>query len=198
MASRLTLRILLIDGLKDLHHAEIQLLKALPKISRTATHPQLKAAFISHLAQTREHLERLDQAMVILGVPLKGRTRQSLVDLIQEAIDVVAARAPNAVRDAALIASAQRIKHYEMAGYVSSRGFAQALSEIRVAYLLQTTLAEEGEASKRLITIALTVNIDAAVLEDSEMIPVALEKAPRYTRIKSNVDSFHPLPAAPT
>lgn len=161
MATLLTLHALLIDEIKDLYHAENQLLKALPKMAKAATNSELKAGFNAHLKETRGHVARLAQAMKILGLPVKGKTCHAMMGLIEEGAEAIATKGPAAVRDAALIGAAQRVEHYEMAGYGTARAFAQTLGETRVAELLQATLDEEGDTNKALTEISLTVNSDA-------------------------------------
>jgi len=161
MSSIPTLRALLIDELKDLYHAENQLLKALSKMAKAATNPDLKAGFTGHLAQTRGHVTRLAQSLKILGLPPKGKTCHAMLGLVEEGAEAIGTKGPAAVRDADLIGAAQRVEHYEMAGYGTARAFTHALGENQVANLLQETLNEEGEANKKLTQIAAIVNADA-------------------------------------
>lgn len=161
MSSIPTLHALLIDELKDLYHAENQLLKAIPKLAKAAANPDLKAGFTAHLAQTRGHVQRLAEAMKILGLPAKGKLCHAMQGLVEEGAEAVEMKAPDAVRDAALIGAAQRVEHYEMAGYGTARAFAQALGENQVADLLQATLDEEGDTNQQLTKISATVNADA-------------------------------------
>lgn len=161
MASIPTLHALLIDEIKDLFHAENQLIKALPKMVKAAANSDLKAGFTAHLAQTRGHVTRLGRALKILGLPPKGKTCHAMFGLVEEAAEAIKTKGPSAVRDAALIGAAQRVEHYEIAGYGTARAFAQALGENQVADLLQETLDEEGETNKRLTEISMTVNADA-------------------------------------
>ena len=156
-----SLQELLIDELKDLFNAENQLVKALPKMAKAATNPDLKAGFTGHLAETRGHVTRLTQALKVLGLPAKGKTCHAMVGLIEEGGEAIELEAPSAVRDAALIGAAQRVEHYEMAGYGTAREFARALGEMRIVDLLQETLDEEGDTNKKLTAISLTVNADA-------------------------------------
>lgn len=161
MASVPTLHALVIDEIKDLYHAESQLIKALPKMVKAAANGDLKAGFAAHLAQTRTHVARLGRALKILGLPPKGKTCHAMLGLVEEAGEAIKTKGPAAVRDAALIGAAQRVEHYEIAGYGTARAFAQALGENQVAELLQETLDEEGETNKRLTEISETVNADA-------------------------------------
>jgi ferritin-like metal-binding protein YciE len=152
---------LLVDELKDLYSAETQLIKALPKMVEAASSPKLKRAFEGHLQQTRGHAERLVQALGLLGESEGGKTCHAMKGLIDEGSEAIKADAPDAVRDADLIGAAQRVEHYEMAAYGCARAFALKLSRGDIADLLQLTLKEEGEANKKLISIAETVNDDA-------------------------------------
>ena len=161
MPSIQTLHALLIDEIKDIYFAEKQLVKALPKMAKAATNPELKKGFTGHLAQTRGHVTRLAQSLKILGLPPKGKTCHAMLGLVQEGGEAIKLKGPAAVRDAALIGAAQRVEHYEMAAYGTARAFAQVLGETEIYGLLQENLAEEGEANKKLIQIASTVNADA-------------------------------------
>ena len=156
-----SLHALLIDEIKDLLYAENLLVKALPKMAKAATNPALKAGFTGHLAQTRGHVTRLTEALKILGLPSKGKTCHAMVGLVAEGGEAIGLKGPAAVRDAALIGAAQRVEHYEMAGYGTAHAFAQVLGEAQIAGLLQATLEEEGDTNKKLMDIALSVNADA-------------------------------------
>jgi ferritin-like metal-binding protein YciE len=160
-SSVLTFHALLIDELQDLLFAENHLIKALPKMAKAATNPALKKGFTGHLAQTRRHVTRLAQALKLLGRPAKGKTCHAMLGLIEEGGEAIELKGPASVRDAALIGAAQRVEHYEIAGYGTARAFADALGESRVANLLQETLDEEGDTNKALTQISLTVNADA-------------------------------------
>ena len=161
MSSLPTLNALLVDELKDLFHAENQLLKALPKMVKAATNAELKAGFTGNLAQTRGQIDRLAQSLKIMGLPAEGKTCHAMVGLIEEGAEAIEAVGPDAVRDAALIGAAQRVEHYEIAGYGTARAFAETLGETEVAALLQATLDEEGETNKALTKISESVNADA-------------------------------------
>jgi len=166
MSSIPTFHALLLDDLKDLFHAENQLLKALPRMAKSASNPELKASLNAHLAQTRGHVSRLSQSMKLLGLPARGKSCRAMIGLVNEGKEAMKAKCPSSVRDAALIGAAQRIEHYEIAGYGTARAFAQALGETRVANLLQTTLDEEGESNKQLTVLSVTVNAEALVSGD--------------------------------
>ncbi len=165
-----TLHDLLIDEIKDLYFAENKLLKALPKMAKAATNPKLKEGFSHHLAQTHVHVARLAQALKSLGCPAKGKTCHAMLGLIKEGAEAIESKGPAPVRDAALIGAAQRVEHYEMAGYGTARAFAQVLGEDEVARLLQTTLDEEGQTNKALTKISISVNADALAAHDESLI----------------------------
>lgn len=147
---------LLLHELKDLHNAEKQLLKALPKMAKAAEAPELRQAFEEHLEETERQVERLDDIFAQLGKAARGTHCKAMEGLIQEGADLIEEEGEPAVKDAALIAAAQRVEHYEMAGYGSARTFAQQLGLNDIAELLQQTLDEEGAADHKLTEIALS------------------------------------------
>lgn len=149
---------LLIAEIKDLHSAESQLVKALPKMIKAAGDEQLKQAIESHLEETEGHVTRLDRAAEILGVKATGKTCQAMKGLIAEAEEVVGECVDESTRDAAIIGAAQRVEHYEMAGYGAARTYATLLGQEIVNELLQATLDEEGAANKTLTTLADSLN----------------------------------------
>ncbi len=161
MSSVLSFHALLVDELQDLLFAENHLVKALPKMAKAAKNPALKAGFTTHLAATRRHVTRLAQALKLLGLPPKGKTCHAMLGLIEEGGEAIKITGPASVRDAALIGAAQRVEHYEIAGYGTARAFAEALGESRVADLLRATLDEEGDTNKKLTAISRAVNADA-------------------------------------
>jgi ferritin-like metal-binding protein YciE len=161
MAALNSLRDLLIDELRDLHDAENRLIKALPKMAKAASHDELKVGLEEHLEQTRDHVDRLDRCFKLLGQKARGKTCHAMKGLIEEGNEVLQEEAPDAIRDAKMIGAAQRIEHYEIAGYGTARAFAETLGETKVANLLQETLDEEGETNKKLTAIAETVNEEA-------------------------------------
>jgi ferritin-like metal-binding protein YciE len=157
-----TLHDLYVEELKDLYSAEHQLLKALPKMAKAATAPQLSKAFTGHLTQTKSHIERLERIFKKLEVSPKGKTCKAMQGLLEEGAAVIAEDADPTVMDAALIAAAQRVEHYEMAGYGCVRTFARLLGYQQAAGLLQRTLNEEGAVDKKLTKLAESViNRDA-------------------------------------
>src|SRR5581483_4292091 len=140
-----TLRELFIDELKDLYSAENQLLKALPKMAKAATSPDLKKAFESHLKETQTQVDRLVQIFESLDASPKGKKCKAMEGLVEEGSEMMEEDAEPEVMDAALIAAAQRVEHYEMAGYGTVRTYARLLGDEQAAKLLQKTLDEEGQ-----------------------------------------------------
>lgn len=172
-----SLHALLVDELKDLFHAEHQLLKALPKMAKAATNTQLKAGFKAHLSQTRVHVKRLTQALKSLGLPAKGKPCHAMIGLLEESADAIAIKGPDAVRDAALIGAAQRVEHYEIAGYGTARAFAHALGKTQIAAWLTANLDEEGDSNKALTEISFPVNAAALATDSDACAPAARPKS---------------------
>ena len=160
---------LYVDELKDLYNAENQLLKALPKMAKAASSPELMTAIEEHLEVTKGQVQRLEKIFAELDVSPKGKKCKAMEGLIEEGKEVMEEDGVASVLDAALIASAQRVEHYEMAGYGCVRTFANLLGYEKAAKLLQETLNEEGEADQRLTELAETViNIEAEDCEAEE------------------------------
>jgi Uncharacterized protein conserved in bacteria len=158
-----TLRDLYVNELRDLYSAETQLVEALPKMASAAMSSQLKEAFTTHLEETERHVTRLEEIFDALGEEPSGETCKAMEGLIAEGEDYVKASGDRDVRDAGLIGAAQRVEHYEIAGYGTARSLATRLGESEAAGKLQTTLDEEGEADRKLTEIAESeVNPDAA------------------------------------
>jgi ferritin-like metal-binding protein YciE len=157
-----SLQDLLVDQLKDLYNAENQLIKALPKMAKAATNAQLQQAFTTHLEETKEHVDRLEQVFEALGENAKGKTCKAMKGLIEEGKEIMEEDAEPEVLDAGLIAAAQRIEHYEIAGYGCVRTYAEMLGNDQAAKLLQKTLDEEGLTDKKLTDLAESViNLEA-------------------------------------
>lgn len=153
---------LFLHELSDLHSAEKQLIEALPKMAKGAANQELKQAFESHLEQTQEHLERLDRIVADLELKLPRHKCKAMEGLIHEGAELLKEDSDEAVRDAALIGAAQRVEHYEIAGYGTARTFAEMLGYTEAAELLQQTLDEEKETDQSLTELALTaVNVEA-------------------------------------
>jgi len=157
-----TLNDLLHHELKDLYSAENQLVKALPKMAKAATNADLKAGFEEHLEQTKGHVERLDQIGEQLGMKLTGHKCKAMEGLIEEGAELIGEDAEDSVRDAGLIGAAQRVEHYEMAGYGTARALAQKLGHDDVADILGETLEEEKATDAKLTELAESaVNAEA-------------------------------------
>jgi ferritin-like metal-binding protein YciE len=155
---------LYVDELKDTYNAEKQLLRALPKMAKKAEHPELRQAFENHAAMTEEQVRRLETIFDDLKLPKRGKKCRGMEGLIEEGREMMEEEADPDVMDAAMIASAQRIEHYEIAAYGTLRTYAKQLGLQEHASLLQRTLDEEGETDKLLTRIAETrVNRDAEV-----------------------------------
>lgn len=150
------------DQLGDLYSAEQQILKALPKMAQASTHPKLRDAFQQHEQQTREHVQRLDQVFQKLGRKPGNETCKAMAGIISEGQDMMNKYKDHDVLDAALIAAAQRVEHYEMAGYGTVCAFADTLGYSDQNALLHQTLENEEATDKKLTEIAdSTVNADA-------------------------------------
>jgi ferritin-like metal-binding protein YciE len=156
-----TMQELLIDELKDLYSAEKQIVRALPKLAKAATSPDLKQALTNHLKETEGQVSRLEQIAEIVSKKLTGKTCVGMKGVLEEGSEVLEDTDKGTVRDAAMIAAAQRVEHYEMAGYGSAREFAKMLGLSDVASLLDETLEEEKAADKLLSGIAKQVNTAA-------------------------------------
>jgi ferritin-like metal-binding protein YciE len=147
--------------LKDLYSAENQLVKALPKMAKAATNEELKAGFTEHLEQTKGHVERLNQIGEQLGIKLSGHKCKAMEGLIEEGSEMIGEDAEDFVRDAGLIGAAQRVEHYEMAGYGTARALAIRLGHGDAAELLEQTLQEEKETDAKLTDLADTLADEA-------------------------------------
>jgi len=159
-----SLRKLFVEELKDLHSAERQIIQALPRMAKKASNTQLRSAFELHLEETRGQLERLDQIFEKLGKKGLGKKCKGMEGLLEEAKEMMAEDMDPEVMDAALISAAQRVEHYEIAGYGTVRAYAQLLGDKDAARLLQQTLDEEGATDKKLTQLAeTTINVEAAV-----------------------------------
>ena len=156
-----TMQELFIDELKDLYSAEKQITRALPRLAKAVTSEDLKQALLSHLEETNGQVERLQQVFDQLGKNPKGKTCVGMKGVLEEGSEAVEDTEKGIVRDAAVISAAQRVEHYEMAGYGSAREFAKMLGENEIATLLDETLAEEKAADHKLSNIAKQVNTQA-------------------------------------
>ena len=158
-----SLQMLLITELRDLLDAERRLTKALPKMAKAASSEELKQAFTEHLEQTEEHVTRLEEALTALDVEPKGKTCHGMMGLIEEGSEHMGEDySDESLRDAAIIGAAQKVEHYEIAGYGTVRTYAQLLGEKDAVKLLQTTLDEEGQTDKKLTQLAeSSINVEA-------------------------------------
>jgi len=156
-----TMQELLIDELKDLYSAEKQIIRALPKLAKAATTPELQHAILTHLEETKNQVARLEKIGELVGKKLTGKTCVGMKGVLEEGSEVLENTEKGTIRDAALISAAQRVEHYEMAGYGSAREFAKLLGLSPVAALLDETLAEEKAADKTLSGVAKQVNATA-------------------------------------
>jgi len=149
--------------IEDLYDAEQRLTKALPKMAEAATNARLKSAFQEHLRETEQHVTRLEKVFKILGITAQRETCEAMKGLIAEGEEVINADGNPDVKDAALIAAAQRVEHYEIAGYGTVRTYAKQLGQEEIARILQQTLDEESARNEKLTKIAeSSVNVGAA------------------------------------
>lgn len=161
-----TMHDLMLAELKDLYSAETQLVKALPKMVKGATTASLRTAFEEHLEQTHEHVARLEQIFERLGTSPRGKKCKGMEGLLEEGAEMLAEEGDENVRDAGIIASAQRVEHYEIAAYGSTLAFATLMGHVEIAALLEMTLNEEKAADELLSSIALDeVNLAAPGME---------------------------------
>ena len=159
-----TLEQLYLSELRDLYSAENQLLKALPKMAKGATSPELKDAFEKHLEQTKVHVLRLEELFGQLDESPKGKTCHGMKGLIEEGSEILKEDGEGSVLDAGIIVAAQKVEHYEIASYGSVRTFANLLGKDEEAKLLQSTLDEESETNEILDRLAESVvNPEAAI-----------------------------------
>jgi ferritin-like metal-binding protein YciE len=152
---------LFVDELKDLYNAENQLTKALPKMVKAASSEELRTAIEHHLAETEAQVERLERIFKQLETSPKGKKCKAMAGLIEEGKEMIEMDGEDAVKDAALIAAAQRVEHYEIAGYGTVRTYAQLLGFDEAANLLQETLDEEAAADDKLTQLAQNINVEA-------------------------------------
>jgi ferritin-like metal-binding protein YciE len=162
------LKKLYVNELKDLYSAENQLVKALPKMAKAATSPDLRAGFEEHLRQTHGHVSRLEQIFDGMGENPRGKTCKGMEGLIKEGGELVADGPEAEELNAGLIAAAQRVEHYEIAAYGSVRTYANLLGENEAAGLLEQTLSEEKETDAKLTQLAETINVQAMESGSSE------------------------------
>jgi len=177
-----SLRKLYIDELRDLYNAETQLVKALPKMAKAAANDQLREAFQEHLRQTSEQVSRLEQIFDQLEEKPSGKKCAGMEGLVKEGAEVIDEDYVDEVQDAAIIGAAQKVEHYEIAGYGTVRTFAELLGENEHVSLLEQTLEEEKQADQKLTELAQDINQQAAEVEGESRAP----KAAREGRGSSN------------
>ena len=156
-----TLRELFVEQLQDVYSAENQLVKALPKMAKSASSSELRTAFENHLTQTKEHVDRLETIFRNLEEEPEGKMCKGMAGLIAEGKEVIEEEMEDDVKDAALIAAAQRVEHYEIAAYGTLKSMASQLDEEEAVSLLEETLNEEKDADEHLSTISDDVNVRA-------------------------------------
>ncbi len=152
---------LFVKELRDLYDAEQQITDALPKLVEAANSPELKNALQEHLAVTEQQISRLDKIFEMLSEDQTGETCKGMKGLLKEGDDIVSAGGDPSTVDAGIISAAQRVEHYEMAGYGTVRTYAELLGQQEMASLLQQTLDEEKEADQTLSQIASGVNVES-------------------------------------
>jgi ferritin-like metal-binding protein YciE len=194
MASAGTLQDAFIDELRDVYNAEQQVTKALPKMIKAATSPELKQAFTNHLEETKAQVARLVEVFGVLDEKVRGKKCEGIAGILEEGQAAMAEDFDDPTMDAALIASAQRVEHYEMAAYGTLVAWAEALGHTDAAELLQTTLDEEKATDEKLTSLAEGgINQSAADAvnpaeeddEEEEPVPVA-RKSTRGAAAKSS------------
>jgi ferritin-like metal-binding protein YciE len=164
-----SLQALYVDELKDLYSAEKQILKALPKMIKAASHEELAATFSEHLRVTERQVQRLERIFADLDESPRGKKCVGMEGLIEEAQELLKEKPEPEVLDAGMIAKAQHVEHYEIAGYGTVRTYAEQLGLTKHAELLQQTLDEESEADKRLSALAEnSINLEAAMADGPE------------------------------
>jgi ferritin-like metal-binding protein YciE len=158
-----TLKDLYLHELKDLFSAEQQLVKALPKMAKAASNKELAGGFQAHLEQTKEHAQRLQQILTSHKATTRGPKCKGMEGIVAEGAEMIEEEADDEVKDAGLISAAQRVEHYEMAGYGTALAYAELLGDQEGAKLLQTTLEEERQTDQKLSKLAKSAINVAAV-----------------------------------
>jgi ferritin-like metal-binding protein YciE len=162
------LKHLYIEELKDLYSAETQMVKALPKMANAASSEDLRAGFEEHLGQTKEHVVRLEKILKALGESPKGKKCKGMEGLIAEGSEMIEEDPAPEELDAGLISAAQRVEHYEIAGYGCVSTYAKLLGEDQAVSLLRLTLEEEKKTDEKLTQLAGSINLEAVESEGSE------------------------------
>lgn len=156
------LKDLYLEQLRDLYSAETQLTEALPKMADAAQTPELKQGFLDHLEETRQQVQRLENIFADLGEKPGGHTCKAMQGIVAEGNDMIKEKAVPAVKDAGLIASGQRVEHYEIAGYGTVRTYAELLGYEQHAGLLSASEQEEKDADQKLTRLSREINLEAA------------------------------------
>jgi ferritin-like metal-binding protein YciE len=177
-----SLRQLYVDELKDLYSAETQLVKALPKLAKTSSNAELRQAFEEHLRQTSEHVSRLEQIFETLGEKPGGKKCVGMEGLIKEGAETMQEKYGDTVMDAAIIGAAQRVEHYEIAGYGIVRAFAELLGESNHVSLIEQTLEEEKQTDEKLTQLAEQVNSQA---EEGETETISQQREGKSTSTRA-------------
>src|ERR1700674_2196200 len=176
------LKHLYVEELKDLYSAENQLVKALPKMAKASTSEDLRAGFEEHLNQTKEHVARLEKIFKALGESPKGKQCKGMEGLIKEGAEMIEEDPAPEELDAGLISAAQRVEHYEMAGYGCVSAYAKLLGEDQALSLLRQTFEEEKETDKKLTQLSAHINVEAADSEETDETTGRSRKATEKTR----------------
>ena len=176
-----SLRQLYVNELKDLYNAETQLVKALPKMAKASSNAELRQGFEEHLRQTSEQVSRLEQIFDMLGEKATGKKCLGMEGLVKEGAEVMSEDYEDALMDAAIIGAAQRVEHYEIAGYGTVRAFAELLGENEHVSLLEQTLEEEKQTDAKLTQLAEQINSQAeqGELEEIESRQVSRQRSKR-------------------
>ncbi len=182
-----SLQELYVDELKDLYDAENQIIKALPKMIDAASSEELQSALSEHLEITREQARRIEQIFETMGEKLKAEKCKGMEGLIKEGSDIISEDMDENVKDAAIISAAQKVEHYEMAGYGTVRTWAGLLGQDEAEELLQQTLDEEKEADEKLNGLAEQINVQAEAggSEEAEEERASTQRRPKKTASRS-------------
>jgi ferritin-like metal-binding protein YciE len=180
-----SLRELYIDELRDLYNAETQLVKALPKMAKASSNDQLREAFEEHLRQTTEHVSRLEQIFEQLEEKPSGKKCLGMEGLVKEGSETLKGDFTEELKDAAIIGAAQRVEHYEIAGYGTVRAFAELLGENEQVSLLEQTLEEEKQADQKLTELAEEINSQAAEAPEDGRAPTRSESRRTVSKSKN-------------
>jgi ferritin-like metal-binding protein YciE len=199
MNTETTLQTLLVDELRDVYHAERQLVKALPQLAEAATSPDLRAALENHLDETETHVTRLEEAFGLLDEAVKAKACAGMRGIVEEGSELIKEMEPGMALDAAIIAGGQRAEHYEMAAYGTLVAWAKALGHDEVANLLETTLEEEKAADAKLTELAEAgINAGAAngdASEEAEPAPKPSKRARATAASRGDRDASDVRPA---